>query len=262
MLNIAAARGAARLLVPVLLRTFVRGGAHCRPLIARDGLGPSLVDPALRFLDGADVPVRLNRRLRRLEVTDGRVAALDFADGTVRLGSGDAVVLAVPPSAAAALVPGLTVPAEGEVIVNAHFRVDRPPARPGKDIPFLGIPFLGILGGTAHWAFVRGDVVSVTISGAGAEAALPAEELAACLWSDVARAFDLPAAPVPPVRLIKERRATFTQTPDNLSHRPGPRTALANLVLAGDWTATGFPATIEGAVRSGHAAARTVSRLR
>jgi len=146
------------------------------------------------------------------------------------------------------------VPAEGEVIVNAHFRVDRPP------VPPEGVPFIGILGGTAHWAFVRGDVVSVTVSGAEAEAALPAEVLGPRLWSDVARALDLAEAPVPPLRLIKERRATFTQTPDNLDRRPGPRTALANVVLAGDWTATGLPATIEGAVRSGNTAARLVEQ--
>jgi uncharacterized protein with NAD-binding domain and iron-sulfur cluster len=61
------------------------------------------------------------------------------------------------------------------------------------------------------------------------------------------------------IRIIKEKRATFAQTPAVLRLRPGPRTRWENLVLAGDWTDTGYPATIESAVRSGTAAATTLT---
>jgi hydroxysqualene dehydroxylase len=67
-------------------------------------------------------------------------------------------------------------------------------------------------------------------------------------------------APMPPWRLVKERRATFAQTPAQLARRPGPATAWENLVLAGDWTRTGLPATIEGAVLSGERAAALALR--
>jgi uncharacterized protein with NAD-binding domain and iron-sulfur cluster len=60
---------------------------------------------------------------------------------------------------------------------------------------------------------------------------------------------------MPPARIIKEKRATFRQTPAESEKRPEARTALGNLHLAGDWTATGLPATIEGAIRSGNKAA-------
>ena len=61
--------------------------------------------------------------------------------------------------------------------------------------------------------------------------------------------------PLPPWQIVKEKRATFAATVDENARRPGAATAYANLVLAGDWTATGLPATIEGAIRSGHRAA-------
>jgi uncharacterized protein with NAD-binding domain and iron-sulfur cluster len=61
------------------------------------------------------------------------------------------------------------------------------------------------------------------------------------------------------MRVIKERRATFAQTPASLARRPPARTRWRNLLLAGDWTDTGYPATIESAVRSGRTAARLVS---
>ena len=63
---------------------------------------------------------------------------------------------------------------------------------------------------------------------------------------------------MPPYRVVKERRATFAATAAQERRRPGPRTALANLVLAGDWTATGLPATIGGAIRSGRTAAEAL----
>jgi uncharacterized protein with NAD-binding domain and iron-sulfur cluster len=66
------------------------------------------------------------------------------------------------------------------------------------------------------------------------------------------------AAVLPPYRVVKERRATFAQTPASLLLRPPARTPFANLFLAGDWTDTGLPATIEGAVVSGEKAARAV----
>jgi uncharacterized protein with NAD-binding domain and iron-sulfur cluster len=80
------------------------------------------------------------------------------------------------------------------------------------------------------------------------------EELAALLWRDVAIACNLPAA-LPPWQIVKEKRATFAATSAEEKKRPGARTRWANLFLAGDWTATGLPATIEGAVRSGRRAA-------
>jgi uncharacterized protein with NAD-binding domain and iron-sulfur cluster len=61
--------------------------------------------------------------------------------------------------------------------------------------------------------------------------------------------------PIPPWRVVKEKRATFAATPEQDRRRPPAKTGLANLVLAGDWTATGLPATIEGAIRSGRRAA-------
>jgi uncharacterized protein with NAD-binding domain and iron-sulfur cluster len=105
-------------------------------------------------------------------------------------------------------------------------------------------------------------MASVTVSGADALAEEPSETLAPKLWADVAAALELPREPLPPHRIVKEKRATFVQTPANLPRRPPARTALANLVLAGDWTDTGLPATIEGSVRSGHTAAHLRTRNR
>ena len=115
--------------------------------------------------------------------------------------------------------------------------------------------FVGLIGGTAEWVFRKREVLSVTVSAADRLVDEPAEELAPRLWRDVERAYDLPAQAMPPAQIVKERRATFAATPAMLARRPKQATRWPNLVLAGDWTDTGLPATIEGAIRSGFAAA-------
>jgi uncharacterized protein with NAD-binding domain and iron-sulfur cluster len=83
--------------------------------------------------------------------------------------------------------------------------------------------------------------------------------LAQVLWRDVARAYDVPSESLPTWQIVKERRATFAATPAQGTRRPKTRTRWENLVLAGDWIDTGLPATIEGAIRSGFAAATALT---
>jgi hypothetical protein len=105
-------------------------------------------------------------------------------------------------------------------------------------------------------------VLSVTVSAADRIVDRPAEQLGAALWRDVALALHLPPLPVPPARIVKERRATFRATPAQLARRPAAATTWNNLHLAGDYVDTGLPATIEGAIRSGLLAAARVRRGR
>ena len=240
--------GLARLLGAVLRETLALGGSACIPRFPRAGLSDALVDPAVATLRARGAAIHFARRIAGLEVAGTRVVALQTPDGTVLLGPDDAVVLAVPPWVATTLVPDLAAPDAFESILNIHFRVAADAGKAG---------FIGLIGGTAEWVFVKPGHVSVTISAANRMVDQPAEAIAAAVWSDVRAALDLEGE-MPPFRVVKERRATFAATAAQERLRPGPRTALANLVLAGDWTATGLPATIEGAIRSGRTAAEAL----
>src|SRR4029078_6689605 len=154
------------------------------------------------------------------------------------LGTEGAVVMAVPPRPAALLVPGLKTPTKFRAILNAHFRFDPP-----KDMP----PLIGVVGGLVEWLFAFPQRLSVTISNADRLVDMPREELAQAIWSDVCKAGG-GSGEMPPWQIVRERRATSAATPAQNALRPGPVTALKNLFLAGDWTATGLPATIEGSV--------------
>ncbi len=252
VLNAPAARAAAQLLRPVLLETFARGGAYCRPRIARAGLTESFVAPALRYLEAKGVEIRFGARLVGVQHEGKRATALSFARGAEALSTDDRVVLALPSWIAGEVMPGLAVPKEAFPIVNVHFRLAQ-----GTD---EGEPsLLGLIGGTAQWVFRRGDIASVTVSAAANLVDETAPKIAEHCWADVARALKL-EGPVPLYRVVKERRATFAQVPAELPLRAPARTALDNLFLAGDWTDTGLPATIEGAIRSGFRAAALASQ--
>ena len=255
VLNTPPATGSARLLWAAFWETFARGAAGCRPLIARESLAASLVDPAVALLGRHQVPVNFGQRLRRIECDGAEVRRLDFGSHEIDVRPEDRVILALPPAQIGALLPAITVPTASHAIVNGHFRLPASVGLPGDAV------LLGLIGGTAEWLFVRAGLASLTVSAADALADAPNEAIAERLWADTAQALDLPARPQPPARIIKERRATFAQTPDQELRRPGAATRWSNLVLAGDWTATGLPATIEGAIRSGdHAADLAVHR--
>jgi squalene-associated FAD-dependent desaturase len=214
----------------VIGETIERGGAASMPRFPKVGLSESFVDPALEWLAAKGADIRLG----------SRVTALDAAQKTV---------VAVPPWVAAELLPGLVAPDEFEAIVNLHFRCRVDPGVAG---------FWGLVGGIAEWVFAKGEILSVTISAANRFAAMGSDEIAGRVWEELQRVFGMSGSRIPPFRVLREKRATFAATPAQLKRRPGVRTANSNWVLAGDWTATGLPATIEGAIRSGNSAALAI----
>jgi squalene-associated FAD-dependent desaturase len=244
-LNTDPVEASARLAGAVVRETLAAGGHACRPLIARDGLSAAFIEPALRFVEAKGGTIRYGARLRALGFAADRVERLDFGEQVEQLGPDDAVVLAAPPWIAAGLVPDLATPSEFRAIVNAHFAIAPPAGMP---------PMIGVVNGTTEWIFAFPDRLSVTISGADRLLDAPREELAQTIWQEVATVAGITAA-MPRWQLIKERRATFAALPGEERKRPRAATRYANMVLAGDWTATGLPGTIEGAIRSGNRAA-------
>jgi squalene-associated FAD-dependent desaturase len=240
----------AGLAAAVIRETLLVGGHACRPLIARDGLSATLVEPAIRHLERRGATVRFEHNLHALRFDGARVSALDFGQDVVSLAPDDAVVLAVPPFMAKTLVPGIEAPEAFRAIVNGHFALAPPPGFP---------PMIGVINGTVEWIFAFPGRLAVTVSGADRLLAVPREELAATMWREVAAVAGIADA-LPPWQIVRERRATFAALPAQNAKRPGARTQWENLVLAGDWTATGLPATIESAIRSGNKAADLLNR--
>ena len=248
-LNTDATEASAALMWKVVRETFLRGEEACRPWYFHKGLGPALVRPAYKFLTDRGAQIRFKARLRGIRWADHRVTSLYFSEGMVRVAREDAVVLALPPDACNEIWPEAKAPTEFRTIVNAHFRLDQPVTLPWE------MPFLGLINAETQWIFVRDNIVSLTISAADQLADSPSWEIANKLWAEAGPVVGRSAGRLPAWRIIKERRATFAQTPKQANARPGTETSIRNLFLAGDWTNTGVPATIDGSVSSGFRAA-------
>jgi squalene-associated FAD-dependent desaturase len=248
-LNVEPPQGSAALSGAIVRETLLAGGQACRPLIAR-GLTEVLVDPALAYLKGKGCDVHFGHQLRAIELRDGKGHSLDFGSDRVALEPGDVVIVAVPPWTAPGLLPGTSAPTQFRAIVNAHFRIPPP-----KDMP----PMIGVLNSTIEWLFAFPDRLSVTISAADRLLDQSREELAVLIWREVAAVAGI-TGDIPRWQVVRERRATFAGTPAEDAKRPGPATKFTNVFLAGDWTDTGLPATIEGAIRSGNRAAELALR--
>jgi squalene-associated FAD-dependent desaturase len=254
VLNTPAEDCAAALLAAVLRQTFGRGGANCMPRMAKTGLSETFVTPALAYLERSQVAFTPNTRLREIDFKDGRATALRFTDCLIEIQENDTVIMAVPAHVARTLLPGVKTPTRTHPIVNAHFRLEQKIPSPNN----AGL--VGVIDGTAHWIFFRNDIISVTVSAADALAELPADKIAALIWDDIRRAVVGVPDKVPVRhRIVKEKRATFAQTPASIRERPSTRCKYENIYLAGDWTNTGLPATIEGSILSGNRAASAIN---
>lgn len=249
VLNTPLNKAAAALLKPVFRETIFKGGRYCRPMIAKTSLADALVDPALKYLKTKDARIRLRTRCTGMESHAERVTYLYMGSETLEIPRGDEIVLALPPWQAADCANWLEGPGPGEGILNIHYAFET-----GRIAP----EFLGLVGSLAQWVFVRADAASVTVSAAGKALEGKPNELAAQCWREISGAYGWDGEAPPPYRVIKEKRATFDQSPAELAKRPTPSTPFQNMTLAGDWTHTQLPATIEGALRSGQTAAALV----
>ncbi len=270
VLNTRPEQGSAALMGRVMRESMAKGGSACVPWFPREGLSESLVDPALARLGTLGAVVRTGARVTGLGMAGGLVDRLRLSGGEVALEGGDAVVLALPAQTvrdvAAEALPGLVVPDAFESILNLHYRAEVDGHLTGD---LARARFAGVVGGLAEWVFVKPGILSVTVSAANHLSGEAPDAVAAAIWRElraVVKPFLRPGAPpgalpeaLPPHRVVREKRATFAATPAQERMRPECRTAVSNLVLAGDWTATGLPATIEGAMRSGVAAATVLS---
>ncbi len=241
-------RAAASLMAAVMRETFLRGSQATRPMIAKSSLADTFVEPAIHYIESNGGSVTTSTRVNSFGFSGERITTINLPHERIEMLPGDRIVLAVPAWAVSELVPDIEPPPAGQAIINVHFKLPAPQQ----------MSVTGLVGSTAQWLFVRDTLASVTISAADHLLDMTTDMLAKQCWRDIAAIIRMSPDIMPVYRLIKERRATFDQCPAFLHRRPNATTNWKNLWLAGDYTATGLPATIEGAIRSGFSAAERV----
>ena len=248
-LNTPADHASAQVLANVLRDSLAGSRSASDMLLPQVNLSALFPEPAMEFITQRGGAVHLSHRVNALR-REGNAWLIDDAGPFAQ------VVLAVAPYHLASLVPELASQVTHftwEPIVTSYFSYPTTVQLPQ--------PMLGVDAGLAQWLFDRGQLcgqrglIAAVISASGRHQALSGAELERGIHEEIARL--APRLPAPlSVQTITEKRATFACVP-NLQ-RPLAETGHAGLTLAGDYVASDYPATLEGAVRSGVAAARTI----
>jgi len=198
-----------------------------------------------------NVTLHMGTRVERVSIEGERVGGIETGSVSHRA---DVYILAVPAEAARSLVPQLGLaPLEASPITGIRLVFDR---------PVQDVPHAALLDRTIQWAFrqQQGRAVQIVVSASRSLLPLPREEIVRRAVGELAEFFPAVCrARLEDAHVIKEANATFTPGPGLVSRRPPAVTRFRNLFLAGDWTRTGWPATMEGAVRSGYLAAEAVT---
>lgn len=201
-----------------------------------------------------NVTLHPRRAVERLEISGGRVSAAVTNGEPLR---SDFYISAVPFERASALLPDLNLDLSGfdhSPITGIHLWFDR---------PVTDLPHATLLDRTIQWMFNKhqGRYVQLVVSASRSLSAMPRAEVIALALRELAEFFpQATQAKLEKAHVVKEVRATFSACPNLEARRPPNPTAIPNLFLAGDWTRSGWPATMEGAVRSGYLAAEAVTR--
>ena len=243
----------AELFIKVLQDAFLRQRGDSDLLYARQDLGSLFNEPAMQYIEHQGGQVRLGRRVLQLHIEQQQVRGVVIANGEI---DADQVILAVPPRATAALCESHPELAElqqqcanfaYEPICTIYLQYPTPTSLPQ--------PMLGLLGGLGQWVFDRGlygqpGLMAVVISSGGKHMRMTNPQLIEQIAAELAAHF--PHWPVhESATVIREKRATFASRVNINRLRPDQRTGIKGLWLAGDYTRTGYPATLEGAVQSG-----------
>lgn len=264
ILNAEAEEVDAALLLATLKRAFGGAGRRGAILVPDAPWSAILGEPALAGLRDEGVTVRLASRVAALEIDDGAVCAVRFADGTRRTVARDELVLsALPWHAFAQVAPGVTDAARlrGKPMLSVAFWCEHDPGLPADPLVALvdGEPF--------HFVCRRAgeprERFAVISGGARGLDGVGVDAIVTRALEQLRRAF--PAARLASgvhARVCKESRATLWPRPGERALRPpaGPVPGIDNLLLSGDWTDTGLPSTLEGAARSARLAVACASR--
>jgi squalene-associated FAD-dependent desaturase len=263
-------------LAATVIKTALLGARDAADIgMAKVPLGRLHADATAALLERLGAQVRLGARAASIERLAGggfrvglsRGEEIQSPEAAGQSVVADAVVLAVPAEQASRLAGPAGVAQAASwaglgysPILNVHVIYDRRVT----DLPFaagVDSPVQWVFDKTSQAGVKAGQYLAVSISAADDVIDVPTAELRQLFVPALEQLF--PAAAGAPIRdffVTRERRATFRQAPGSGALRPGAATSVPGLALAGAWTSTGWPDTMEGAVRSGHAAAQQLSR--
>tara|TARA_Y100001968_G_C19412878_1_gene747331 strand:- start:313 stop:1515 length:1203 start_codon:yes stop_codon:yes gene_type:complete len=234
----------AKVLSNVLKKTLFKGRDFCYIYQPKINWHNTLIQPTIDLLKKKDNKISFNNTLKKIIIKNNNVEKLIFEKNKIDIYPDDHIIFALPLSGFGKLFPDQKIPLEYNTILNIHFKL------PESLLSLFKSEVVGMVDSLSQWIFVKNKHISVTVSDANKYDNLSANEIADLVWNEICiylkKTIDLQE-----FRVIKEKKATYHQSPKNNSLIKNISNTLKNVSLAGDWTQIELPCTIEGSILSG-----------
>jgi len=238
----------------ILIQIFFRGNFSSTIILPKYGLSQSYVINAIKFIKKNNGIIELSSPVEELVISENNITEIITSKNNYR--DFDCVILAVPLYSLRKLlldeIVASDVDFEYSSILNFHIWLKNNP---------LNESFYGLIDSPVHWIFNKGSYINIVISNANHLMDKSSDEIYQMCMRELKLFTAISESDVQYYRVVKEKRATFIPSNQIINCRPSSKTKINNLFLAGDWTDTGLPSTIESAVKSGRIAAECVIGL-
>ena len=250
-LNTNLEKASALVFYDVLIQIFFRGNFASTIILPKYGLSESIINPAASFIEKNSGTTLLSESIKEIVVKNQKVVSVK-SDKNI-YDDFDYVISAIPLYALDKIIPkknlDINLELEYSTILNIHLWLKE---------NSLSEKFYGLLDSPLHWIFVKENHINIVISDADYLVDKTKEEILKFVIEELVQYTSIKDEDIQRYKIIKEKRATFVPNINTLDKRPNNKTPIKNLFLAGDWTNTGLPSTIESAVKSGRMAAELV----
>ena len=260
-LNTKLEKASALVFYEVLIQIFFKDNSSSTIILPKFGLSESLINPAERFIKKNNGQVILSETMQEIRIENQKVVEVKTEKNVYNYF--DYVISAIPHHAFEKIICtkkiniecklehelNLELKQEYSAILNIHIWLNADK---------LSEKFYGLIDSPLHWIFVKEKHINIVISDANYLVDKSKEEIFDFVIEELIKYTSITRKDISQYKIIKEKRATFVPAIDTIGRRPNSKTSIKNLFLAGDWTNTGLPSTIESAVKSGRIAADNV----
>ncbi len=243
VMNTSVDKASARVLSNVLKKTIFKGKKYCKIYQPEKNWNETIIEPAINFISKHN-KINFNTRLKKVEIKNNLITRLEFNDKQIEIGRDDYVISALPVTAFGKIFNKVDVPNEFNTILNIHYKIS------DKIKKLFTSDIIGMISSHSQWIFVKNNYLSVTVSDANNFNNESQETLSTKVWEEICLLIGKNIK-IPNCQIIKEKKATFVQSPNNFELIKKIKNLPRNLSICGDWTQSDLPCTIEGSIMSG-----------
>tara|TARA_B100000035_G_scaffold226244_1_gene194683 strand:+ start:2926 stop:3978 length:1053 start_codon:yes stop_codon:yes gene_type:complete len=233
----------AKILLNVLKQTIFSGKNKCYIYQPLNNWNETVIQPALEYIKKLN-NISFRKRLKSVVIKNDHITRLNFNDSEIDIKEKDVVISALPLNSFSKIFPKNSYPEKFNSILNIHFKITN------KERSYFNNQIVGMINSKSHWLFIKTNYLSVTVSNANQFDNVPSESIAEEIWGEICILINKKIT-MPYYRIIKEKTATFIQSPENFDKIKKIDNLPKNLIISGDWTQNNLPCTIEGSIMSG-----------